>query len=89
MTGKTDDIKNYVLKWSQTKEFLKKLEDMVDFLLPNYIEEGKSQLVISIGCTGGKHRSVTVAEELYDYLVKTNRRAVVNHRDIEKDNRNN
>ncbi|NLY44187.1 MAG: RNase adapter RapZ [Clostridiaceae bacterium] len=87
-TGKTDGVKNYVLKWPQTKEFLEKLEDMIDFLLPNYIEEGKSQLVISIGCTGGKHRSVTIAEELYNYLVKTNRRVVISHRDIDKDSKN-
>ncbi|MBZ4646611.1 MAG: RNase adapter protein RapZ [Petroclostridium sp.] len=86
-TGQDEDVRNYVLKWPQANEFLKKLEDLVEFLIPNYIEEGKSQLVISIGCTGGKHRSVTIAEALYKYLIEKNHRAIIHHRDIEKDNR--
>ena len=57
-----------MLGFDLTHEFLKKLKDMVDFLLPNYVAEGKNQLVISIGCTGGKHRSVTLAGSLYEYL---------------------
>ena len=63
-TGKDPEVKEYVLKWDVTKEFLQKLFDLILFLIPNYAEEGKGQLVIAIGCTGGKHRSVTVAEEL-------------------------
>ncbi len=65
--------------------FLDKLEDMISFLIPNYILEGKSQLVISIGCTGGKHRSVTLANELYSRLKKLEYGIKVEHRDIEKD----
>ncbi len=57
---------------------------MIDFLLPHYIEEGKSQLVVAIGCTGGKHRSVAIAEALYRHLREKGVRAAVNHRDIQK-----
>ena len=52
----------------QTKEFMDKLVDMITFLIPNYVKEGKNQLVIAIGCTGGRHRSVTLANELYERL---------------------
>lgn len=67
-TGKEKEVKEYVLKWDVTKEFLKKLFDLILFLIPNYAEEGKAQLVIAIGCTGGKHRSVTIAEELFELI---------------------
>jgi UPF0042 nucleotide-binding protein len=87
LTGLNNDVKEYVLKWPQTTEFLEKLQDMLAFLIPYYIEEGKSQLVISIGCTGGKHRSVTIAEALHHYLIETNQRVIINHRDIDKDDR--
>ena len=56
---------------------------MIEFLLPQYAEEGKTQLVISIGCTGGKHRSVAIAEELGAYLAEKNYYTIVNHRDIQ------
>ena len=66
--------------------FADKLEDMVKFLIPNYIAEGKNQLVIGVGCTGGKHRSVTLAQELYGRLLKGEGYGIrVEHRDIEKD----
>ena len=66
--------------------FLNKLKDMVEFLIPNYILEGKNQLVISIGCTGGKHRSVTIANALYQMLEKQENYGVrIEHRDIGKD----
>ena len=64
-TGNDKEIQDYVLQFKEAHEFLDKLEDMINFLIPNYIAEGKNQLVISIGCTGGKHRSVTLANELY------------------------
>ena len=64
-TGNDAEIKEYVLQFPEAHEFLGKLTDMLNFLIPNYIAEGKNQLVISIGCTGGKHRSVTLANELY------------------------
>ena len=62
-----------------------KLEDMIKFLIPNYVTEGKTQLVISIGCTGGKHRSVTLANALADRLKHTEYGCKVEHRDIDKD----
>lgn len=84
-TGLDEDVQEYVLKFEQTKEFLGKLNDMVTYLLPYYIEEGKSQLVIGIGCTGGKHRSVTIALQLYNHLKAAGYNAVLSHRDIHKD----
>ena len=85
-TGNDVEFQQYVMQIAEAKEFLDKLEDLVKFLIPHYIEEGKNQLVISIGCTGGNHRSVTLANELYkrldgnkDYGLK------IEHRDIGKD----
>ncbi len=86
-TGEEEKVKEYVFKWQQTQEFMEKLLGLLEFLIPHYIEEGKSQLVISIGCTGGKHRSVTIAREIYNNLIKENHRTILEHRDIEKDNR--
>lgn len=83
-TGLDRDVSDYVKESSVTGEFLKKLFDMTDFLVPHYIEEGKTNLVIAIGCTGGKHRSVTVATELYTHLVSNGINAYINHRDINK-----
>ena len=60
---------------------------MLEFLIPNYIKEGKTQLVNGIGCTGGRHRSVALSEELFAYLLKKEQRVVIEHRDIEKDGR--
>ena len=66
--------------------FLEKLTDMVEFLIPNYIQEGKTQLVIAVGCTGGKHRSVTLANALYQALSKHENYGIrIEHRDIGKD----
>ncbi len=81
-TGLDAPVRDYVMKWDTTKAFIQKLNDMVEFLLPQYIEEGKMQLVIAIGCTGGKHRSVTVAEELGKFLSERNYYTVVSHRDV-------
>ena len=85
-TGNDREIQDYVMQFPEAVEFSNKLEDMIKLLIPNYISEGKNQLVISIGCTGGKHRSVTLANELYkrlsdgkDYGLK------IEHRDIGKD----
>ncbi len=61
---------NYVMDNETAREFATKLEDMVEFLIPNYAKEGKTSLVIAIGCTGGKHRSVTLARVLYDRLLE-------------------
>lgn len=83
-TGNDKAVKDYVLKWDQTKVFLEKLIDLIDFLIPHYIKEGKSQLVIAIGCTGGKHRSVTVANVLHEDLKQKGYRVIINHRDCRK-----
>ncbi len=85
-TGNDKEIQEFVLKYDEAHEFLDKLEDLVNFLIPNYISEGKNQLVISIGCTGGKHRSVTLANELYKRLEgKKEFGLKIEHRDIGKD----
>lgn len=64
-TGNDKEVQDYVMNFPEASVFLNKLTDMLDFLIPNYVKEGKHQLVIGIGCTGGKHRSVTLANELY------------------------
>ena len=85
-TGNDAEVQDYVMENEKTQVFLEKLKDMVDFLIPNYILEGKNQLVISIGCTGGKHRSVTLANALYRILEqKENYGVRIEHRDIGKD----
>jgi UPF0042 nucleotide-binding protein len=84
-TGLSSKVQDYVCSWEQTSVFLEKLEDMLDFLIPFYIEEGKTQLVIAIGCTGGMHRSVTMAEKLYDSIKLKGYRVIKSHRDIDKD----
>lgn len=84
--GNDKEIQDYVMQFPQAGEFLDKLEDMISFLIPHYIDEGKNQLVISIGCTGGKHRSVTLANELYKRLSGTQNYGLrIEHRDIPKD----
>lgn len=85
LTGEDAEVKEYVMKCESSILFLDKLKDMIEFLIPNYINEGKNQLVISIGCTGGKHRSVTLAKELYDSLKIQGNSVVIEHRDILKD----
>ncbi|TCO70717.1 RNase adapter RapZ [Marinisporobacter balticus] len=80
-TGNDKQVRDYVMKWPESTAFVEKLNDMIDFLIPLYIKEGKNQLVIGIGCTGGKHRSVTVANILYESLRKKRQRVIINHRD--------
>ncbi len=84
-TGLESCVRDYVLSFEQSQTLVKKLEDMLDFLIPLYIHEGKSQLVIAFGCTGGKHRSVTFAETIYKYLSDKNMKCRICHRDINKD----
>ena len=86
LTGLDDRVFNYVMDCDIARTFADKLEDMIRFLIPNYILEGKNQLVIAIGCTGGKHRSVTLANALYQILDKEENYGVrIEHRDIGKD----
>lgn len=86
LTGNDAMVHDYVMGFDVAKEFLKKLTDMTEFLIPNYVSEGKNQLVIAVGCTGGKHRSVTLALELYDALKDNQDYAIkIEHRDIHKD----
>lgn len=85
-TGNDKEVQDYVMGMELSHIFLRKLADMIQFLIPNYILEGKNQLVISIGCTGGKHRSVTLANRLYEALEGKGEYGIkVEHRDIEKD----
>ena len=86
LTGLDDEVFNYVMASDTAKAFADKLEDMIRFLIPNYIKEGKTSLVIGIGCTGGKHRSVTIARELFSRLSKSDEYGIrLEHRDAEKD----
>jgi UPF0042 nucleotide-binding protein len=86
LTGMDDSVFNYVMDNDVAREFAGKLEDMVKFLIPNYAQEGKTSLVIAIGCTGGKHRSVTLARELYRRLVGSGEYGFrLEHRDADKD----
>ena len=81
-TGLDEDVRDFVLNHPVTETFLLKVMDMISFLLPNYIAEGKHRLVIAIGCTGGAHRSVAIAEYISKTLGEMGYRTSVNHRDI-------
>lgn len=84
LTGNEEEVKEYVWKWTVTHKFFQKLLDLIQFLVPCYIKEGKPQLVIAIGCTGGKHRSVSIANELEKILKGKNYRVITEYRDITK-----
>ncbi|MFL0164007.1 RNase adapter RapZ [Candidatus Clostridium helianthi] len=84
-SGNDEPVKDYVLKQEETVNFIEKLVDMLKYLIPNYIKEGKSQLIISIGCTGGRHRSVAIANEVYERLNKENYNSKIEHRDVAED----
>ena len=86
LTGNDEKVREYVMSQGATKEFLTKLTEMMKFLIPNYVLEGKNHLIVSIGCTGGKHRSVTLANALYEELNQIDNLGVrIEHRDIHKD----
>lgn len=86
-TGEDKEVRDYVMLRGTAGVFLDKLYDMLEFLIPNYVLEGKNQLVIGIGCTGGKHRSVTIAKAVYERLKIHGEFGVkIEHRDIDKDN---
>ena len=81
-TGNDKEVQDYVLGFEEAGIFIKKLSDMLEFLMPNYIKEGKTQLVIGIGCTGGQHRSVAIAIEIYKILKNKKYNTVLHHREI-------
>ena len=83
-TGCESCVRDYVMSFSQSQELLQKITDLLEFLLPLYIAEGKSQLVVAFGCTGGKHRSVTFAELVGDAIAAKEYRVHKVHRDIAK-----
>lgn len=83
-SGNEKEIDEYILSWEVTNEFLEKFFDLMGFLLPHYVNEGKTSLAVAIGCTGGRHRSVVVANKLSDYIKKKGYSTILKHRDITK-----
>ncbi|MBQ7724205.1 MAG: RNase adapter RapZ [Lachnospiraceae bacterium] len=85
-SGESAEVQDYVMSFKEANVFLDKLDDLIQFLIPNYVIEGKNQLVIAIGCTGGKHRSVTLAGRLYERLSEKGGYGIrLEHRDVYKD----
>ncbi|HEY3998092.1 MAG TPA: RNase adapter RapZ [Candidatus Xenobia bacterium] len=83
-TGQNGEVRDFVLQFPETQTFLTKLFDMMGFLMPYYVREGKTHLTIALGCTGGKHRSVTIANELGGFLAERDYNVCLDHRDIQK-----
>lgn len=83
-TGCDKEVRDYVMSFDESKTLLEKLKDLLSFMIPLYIKEGKSQLIIAFGCTGGKHRSVTYAKLLGEYLQQSGQNVIISHRDIDK-----
>jgi RNase adapter protein RapZ len=83
MDGKNERVKNYVLDNDEAQRFLKKYLDMLDYLIPMYEKEGKAYLTIAVGCTGGRHRSVTIAETIFEHIKKPDMQIIITHRDID------
>jgi UPF0042 nucleotide-binding protein len=87
LTGLDAQVRDYVCLSEAGKAFMEKWFDMIAFLVPNYVNEGKNHLVISVGCTGGKHRSVALAEALRQFLQSQGLTVSISHRDIDKDDK--
>lgn len=83
-TGLEACVFDYVMQFEQSKGYAERMLSLVDYTLPLYLSEGKSQLVIAVGCTGGKHRSVTLTRVLYKHILETGQRVIVHHRDVTK-----
>jgi UPF0042 nucleotide-binding protein len=83
LDGKAEKVQNYVLNNDDTRTFLKKYLDFLDYLIPLYEKEGKAYLTIGVGCTGGRHRSVVIAEAISKHINKPDRKIMVTHRDID------
>ena len=84
LDGKDERVRQFVKKWQETDSFLKKYFSLLEYLLPLYEKEGKSYLTVSVGCTGGRHRSVTIAEEIFDHLKRQRKEMTIIHRDIDR-----
>ena len=84
LTGRDNEVRDYVLKQKETTEFLRRFSEMIEYLIPLYEKEGKSYLTIAIGCTGGRHRSVVIAEHVAQMLGQQGKEITVRHRDIER-----
>lgn len=84
-SGLDEPVIKYVLGYKETQTFIDKLDDMLEFLIPNYLNEGKRQLILSIGCTGGRHRSVAIANAIYEKLKAKGHKVNIDHRDINED----
>jgi UPF0042 nucleotide-binding protein len=84
-SGNDKPVRDYVLDFEGTKTFIDKLQDMLIYLIPNYKKEGKRQLIVSIGCTGGRHRSVAIANKIYEILEHSGYKVNIDHRDIYED----
>ena len=82
LTGNSEKVSNYVLKFPETQEFIQTVHDMINRLIPYYSREGKSHLVVAFGCTGGQHRSVAVANEFSKRLLEEGKRVIKVHRDL-------
>ena len=83
-SGLEEAVRNYVLKWPETKGCYKRMKDFIDYMMPLYVSEGRSQMVIAIGCTGGRHRSVVMAQELYQNLRDQGKKTTIAHRDVDR-----
>jgi UPF0042 nucleotide-binding protein len=83
MTGKDEKVKKFVLDNDATRIFLQKCLDLLDYLIPLYEKEGKSYLTVALGCTGGRHRSVVIAQAIYEHINKPKRQIAINHRDVD------
>ena len=84
LNGKDSKVKNFVLSDKETSRFLKKYLDLLDYLIPLYEKEGKAYLTIAVGCTGGRHRSVTIAEYIFEHIYNPNKQVIITHRDIDQ-----
>lgn len=81
-TGQDQEVRDFVFSYQQTKDYVQRIEDLLAFSLPLHLEEGKTSLTIAVGCTGGRHRSVSIARELGDFITKQGFATVVSHRDL-------
>ncbi len=84
LNGRDPKVKEFVLQDKETGRFLKKYLDLLDYLIPLYEKEGKAYLTVAVGCTGGRHRSVTIAEHIFEHINKTNQQVMIRHRDIDQ-----